>query len=410
MGFKGLITASNWVTANDDILGPLERASYTSGDFIDRHGYYGGIHEGEAAAWSIREDHEIGHRSALGFENAEFQKPISFTHPAFDLKINGMPSMISETTFTRPNRYRTEAPLFYAAYGALQGSDSIIHFALDSAEWQVKPRYFIQPWTLMSPTMMGQFPAAALIYRQGLIGEGEMMADVTLTLADAKALKGSPLSQQANLDSLRQADISGTSILSRDAAIDPRVHLIGRTQLNLTNQSKPQKIRDLAPFINEAEKTITSSTRELQLNYGRKLLRLDSPSAQGIVGNLRAANITDLPQVSIQSDLELGSIILVSLDGKTLKDSGKILLQVMSEEKPTGYKDEPIGNGRFKITQLGTDPWLFREPICTVQLKRNDIAKLKVTPLDLNGYPKGPAETSATITLKPDTAYYLIEN
>ena len=50
-----------------------------------------------------------------------------------DPSYDGKPSMISETTWNRPNRYRSEAPLFYAAYGALQDSDAIVHFALDTA-------------------------------------------------------------------------------------------------------------------------------------------------------------------------------------------------------------------------------------------------------------------------------------
>ena len=40
LGFKGLITASNWVTASPQVLGPLEKYSYTVTDFIDRHGYF----------------------------------------------------------------------------------------------------------------------------------------------------------------------------------------------------------------------------------------------------------------------------------------------------------------------------------------------------------------------------------
>ena len=39
--------------------------------------------------------------------------------PHYDNK----PSMISETSFDRPNRYRSEAPLYYACYGALQDSN-----------------------------------------------------------------------------------------------------------------------------------------------------------------------------------------------------------------------------------------------------------------------------------------------
>ena len=36
--------------------------------------------------------------------------------------------------------------------------------------------YFMQPWTLMSPGSMGQFPAAALVYRQGLVSPGPVSA------------------------------------------------------------------------------------------------------------------------------------------------------------------------------------------------------------------------------------------
>lgn len=409
LGFKGLITASNWITANDGILGPLERASYLPGDFIDRHGYFGGLHEGDNAAWSIREGHVFSHRSALGFEAPSPDKPRELSHPAFDLKINGMPSMISETTFTRPNRFRTEAPLFYAAYGALQGSDSIVHFALDSADWSVKPNYFMQPWTLMSPAMMGQFPAAALIYRQGLIDEGELMASLTLTLADAKALKGSPLAQQANLDALRQQDVTKTAGSKPGSAVDPRIHLIGRTRLNLTESAGPSTRRDLAPFIDAKAQTVTSSTRQLVLDHGRRLLRLDSPRAQGLVGNLRTAGTTRLGQVEIASGLDLGAIVVVSLDGRALADSGRMLLQVMTEERPSGFTDEPLGQGRFRITQLGTDPWLIREPQGIVRLMRSDAAKLRVIPLDANGDPQGKPTRADRIELLANAVYYLIE-
>lgn len=408
LGFKGLVTASNWITANDAIFGPLERASYTSGDFIDRHGYFGGVLEGQDAAWSIREGHAFTHRSALGFDPPEPGKPREFSHPAFDLKINGMPSMISETTFPRPNRFRTEAPLLYAAYGALQGSDAIVHFALDSAEWRVKPGFFMQPWTLMSPAMIGQFPAAAVIYRTGCIDEGDLMARANLTLTDATALKGSPFRQTANLDALRAADVPGNRNGPAVSAIDPRIHLIGRTRLDLTDKPGASEIKDLAPFIDDRKQTVTSSNRQLVWDYGRRLLRIDSPRAQGLVGDLRAAGNARLSHVSIQSGLDLAAVVVVSMDGKPLDQSARMLLQVMTEEQPSGFRSEPVDRDRFRITRLGEDPWLVREAQGSVCLTRSDAAKLKVTPLDANGYPLKPTGDASRITLRPDTAYYLI--
>ena len=34
-------TCSNWTTASPEVFGPLENLSYTAGDFIDHHGYFG---------------------------------------------------------------------------------------------------------------------------------------------------------------------------------------------------------------------------------------------------------------------------------------------------------------------------------------------------------------------------------
>jgi hypothetical protein len=408
LGFKGLITASNWTTANNDILGPLEKYSYTVGDFIDRHGYWGGLHQGEHAAWSIRNGHTYTQRSALRFDPPEPGKPREITHPAFDPKYNGLPSMISETTFNRPNRHRTEAPVFYAAYGALQGSDSIVHFAHDGAQWQVKPNFFMQPWTLMSPTQMGQFPAAALLYRQGLIREGDLMADVHIPLDDAIALKGSPLVQSANLDELRKADVSGEAGATAGGKIDPLIHLIGRTSITIAPQAGKTQVKDLAPFLDAAAQTVKSSTGELHLDYGKGLLRLTADKAQGAAGNLREGGALDLPALTIESPLDLACILLVPLDGQPVTGSKKLLLQVMTEEKATGFATEDAGSGRLRITSIGTDPWLFRNPEGTVTFKRADAAALRIQPLDFNGYPAGEALKGPVLRLLPGTAYYLV--
>jgi hypothetical protein len=205
LGFKGVITASNWATASPEIFGPLERWSYTPGDFIDRHGYFSVAHKGDNAEWSIRNGHTYTDRSALRFEASTPDKPKQFVHPAMDVTYDNKPSVISETTWNRPNRFRSEAPLYFACYGALQGSDAIVHFALDGANWSVKPGFWMQPWTLMAPSQMAQFPAAALIYRWGLVKMGDLLARIDLNTNDLLNLKGTPLPQDGNFDELRLA-------------------------------------------------------------------------------------------------------------------------------------------------------------------------------------------------------------
>jgi hypothetical protein len=115
-----------------------------------------------------------------------------------------------------------------------------------------------------------------------------------------------------------------------------------------------------------------------------------------------------LKDLSVSSDLELGHIIAVALDDQPLAKSGRILLQVMSEEQETNHKTEPVSPTVKRIVSIGTDPWQVRELNGTVRFKRADAAQLKVTALDFNGYPVGPAGTAKEIQLQPTTIYYLI--
>jgi len=150
-------------------LDPLERLSYTAGDCIDRHGYFSSIHQGDALGYSICNGQTFSNRSALRFDPAEPGKPKDFTNPAMDLHYNQMPSMISETTFNRLNRYRSQGPLYCAAYGSLQGSDAIVHFAFNGTACEVQPGGGRDPGSVVTPAMLGQFSAAALLYRKSLI-------------------------------------------------------------------------------------------------------------------------------------------------------------------------------------------------------------------------------------------------
>lgn len=408
LGFKGLITPSNWSTASPEVFGPLEKLSYTTGDFIDRHGYFESNHKGDNAAWSIRDGHTYSDRSALRFEADDPTKPRQFVHPIMDPHYDGKPSMISETTFCRPNRYRSEAALYFAAYGALQDSDGIVHFAFDGDHWSVKPNFWMQQWTLMTPAMMGQFPAAALIYRRGLVAPGRVLAEIKLNKTDLLRLKGTPLPQDAALDELRLADVPQGAEMKPGQRIDPLIHYAGRVAVNFVDEPGSIKATDLTPFVNHAKKTVASSTGELKLDYDKGVLAVNAARAQGVSGALRLAGLVDLNDLSVTSDLELGHIIAVALDNQPLAKSSRILLQVMSEEQETNHKSEPVSPTVKRIISIGHNPWQVRELNGTVRFKRTDANQLKVTALDFNGYPAGSIGTAQEIKLQPATIYYLV--
>lgn len=422
LGFKGLITASNWATASPEVFGPLEKFTYTSGDFIDRHGYFGCRNEGQFSEWSMRDGHSWVDRSALRFESEEPGKPASFVHPAMDPKYDNKPSMISETTWNRPNRHRGEAPLYLAAFGALQDSDCIVHFAKDGVDWSVKPGYFMQPWTLTAPTQLGQFPAAALIYRRGLVKTGDVMADVTLDVEDLLTLSGTPLPQDAAFDELRLKDVPQGTTLKQGQRIDPLIHYVGRTRVTFRSPVAPRQegrtgksahplvtLTSLAPFIDHAKKLVSSQTGELKLDWGKGVLTINAPAAQGASGDLKSAGEIKLADVTLSIPLDVAHVVVVSLDDKPLATSKRMLLQLMTEEQPTNFRSESLGDRRHRITSIGENPWRVRKLEGVVRLRRADAAKLKVTALDQFGQPTAATSSGDPIKLQAETMYYSIE-
>jgi hypothetical protein len=408
IGFKGVICTSGWTTASPEYLGPLDKYTNTVGDYVDRHGYFGGSRRGPNDGWAVMNTQVYADRSALRFDPETPGKPKLFVNPVMDPHYDGKPSVISETSFDRPNRYRSEGPLYYACYGALQDSNGFMMFALDSDHWSAKPGYFMQPWTLMSPGTMGQYPAAALIYRTGLISPGDMLVNLNLKIADLEALKGTPMPQDASFDELRLKDVPKGTSLNASSVIDPLVHYAGRTSVSFSETGAPAQLVDLAPYVDRAAQTVTSTNKQLKLDYGKGALTINAPGAQGASGNLKAAGTVETEDLSIASVLELGHIIAVALDGKPLATSSKILLQVMSEERSSGFRTQPAGNGEHRITDIGHDPWLVKELSGTVKLKRADAASLTVTALDFNGYPLKSVGTATEIKLNRETVYYLI--
>lgn len=62
---------SNWKTASAQYLDPLDKYANAVADFYDRHGYFGGLHQGPNSAWNIEVNQTYDDRSALKFRFAD---------------------------------------------------------------------------------------------------------------------------------------------------------------------------------------------------------------------------------------------------------------------------------------------------------------------------------------------------
>lgn len=401
LGFKGLVVCSNWITADERTLGPLDKWSNLVGDFVDRHGYFSGPHKGERAGWAVSVGDLYADRSALLLPRRE----PSFSLPVMDIGYNGKPSIISEINWTPPNRFRAEFPILCAAYGALQGSDGFFFFALNGPFWQ----RMLSKFAIQTPTVMGQFPACAWLYRKGLIKTASTVVKVEVKLADLFALRGVPVRAPVNLDELRAKDIpaGGTAKTDQLEALDPLAFFVGRVSLNISEQGGSSEIADLSRFIDRNRQRVTSATGELEWDYGRGVVLLKSPMAQGAVGFLRDMGRIELPDVALEFGDDYGAVLVVAMDGNPLRTSRKVLVQVVTEEQNNGWQTEPQGD-LLRIVQLGAAPLLMRQCTGTLQFHRPDALRLRVTALDDNGYPVKVIGNAAHIGLQPDTLYYLV--
>jgi len=66
----------------------------------------------------------------------------------------------------------------------------------------------------------GQFPATALIYRQGLVRTAARVVQVQLALTNLYALKGTPIPAPVNFDQLRGTNVPPGSTLTNVSVID----------------------------------------------------------------------------------------------------------------------------------------------------------------------------------------------
>ncbi len=404
LGYQGLIYASNWATADARILGPLDKSANAVADFMDRHGYFGGMHEGERASYSLSSGDRYRDRSALLFTTDDPKQQHDFNLPIMDLRYNDLPSTITEINWAMPNRFRAEFPLLAAAYGSLQDSDGFFFFATGNHDWVQA----LDKFTIASPTIMGQFPATALIYRRGLVKPGSTVADISLGMKEIEALNGAPINAPQNLDEFRARDIPPGQTLKTEQvnSLDPLAFLVGKVTIRFTPQAMPSQLANLATSIDRTAKTVRSNTGELLWDYNKGLVTVNAPKSQGATGFLRHAGTLDLADVRLAAEMDYGTIVLVALDDRPLAQSQKMLLQVMSEDQNLGWKTD--GKSPKTIQSVGSAPIVIHNLQGQVSLKRADANQIMVTALDHRGYPQATIGNASTIVLRPDILYYLL--
>jgi hypothetical protein len=404
--FGGLVNACNWTVADPNLTGAIERWTYTAGDVIDVHGYFGGEHKGDGAEFSVRVGHTF--KDAAAVLNPG-KLPLRFQ------QIEGLPQIITELGFPQPNRYRADGVFLSSAYGSLQGADGLFFFIVNSNYLRDTA---MQKFPVASPAISAAFPAAALVYRRGDVKEAQPVVHQVLNPDDLFAMKGSGGWSADALDEFRRRDLPpGANLTGGVSKIEEMAPYVGPVVRAFGGDPARGWRKDLSRYIDREKQTVTSLTGELRWDFGRGVAVMDTPKAQGAAGFLGKAGEVTAANLKVNVANEFATVTAVSLDNLPLASSRKVLVQVMTQEQPYGFRTEGdrivnLGGAPFGVKKIeGTAELLF-----TPGSGGGGSGSAKVVALDENGYATRKSATakagngagSLVLPLLEDVIYYVV--
>lgn len=409
LGCKQLINAGNWKTCDPVLVEDAERYSYTANEVIGKNHYFSGLHTGRTRGWQILPDHIFTNLSAA-------RQPRDL--PTCIKQVWEHPFIIPESLWVPPNRYESEGPVIVASQQCLNGVDTFFWFANGAVEWVPAVRgQNVTKWTYATPMQLGQFPAAALMYRRGYVRQGEPVVIERRRLDDIWQGRLPLLAETPAYDPNRdEGDFAAD--LNLDSPIDPLVFLVGPVFAEYDADPADTMVSDYQEYIDRQRQIVRSNTDQIAIDYGRGVYTVDAPQAQAAVGFLGSVGAVELADVDIRCGNDHASLAVVSLDGKPLARSEKLLVQAGTFQRPAGWKVERIElvideepTDAYRIMDTGEEPWQIRKIEATVSVANDAVTR--AVQLDANGMPQQEVQCTRrdgriTVDLPPDTLYLLL--
>ena len=383
LGCRQLINAGNWKTADQVVLDDAERWSYTTNQVIGKNHYFDGFHKGVNVGWQILKGQTFTSKSYI---KNPYNSPLNVR------QVVGHPFIIPESLWVPPTRYEAEAPLIVAAQSSLTGLDILFWFATAVPEWQQPTKTAGVKWTFAVPMTLGQFPAAALMFRQSYLREGPVVVHEERHLQDIWDRKMPLIAESGAWDPNRDTGPSPSDVPAK-VGLNQLAYLVGRVEVVYGGDPSKNKVADLSNYIDSDNKRVKSISGEIETDLERGIYRIDSPRAQGVAGMLGKAGMQRLSDVTIISKNDYACVTAVSLDDKPIASSARILVQIGTIARPTGWKEKPMriltkeGNSLAgaRIIDIGGPPWRVEKMHGALGVKNPSINK--ATTLDPNGMP-----------------------
>ena len=369
--------------------------------------YYTAVHEGPNAGWAIV-------NGDMFTDDSVILRPRDL--PVNAKQVDGHPIIIPESSWVPPLSYQSEGPFLVAAYQSLSGVGAYYWFATGEEDWrQPGSANGYMPsegkWVCATPMLMGQWPAAALMYRMGYVRKGPPAVVECRALEDLWSRRTPIIAEDPGFDPNRDTgNIAPKSNIK--GGVDPLAFLVGPVVARYGEDPSKSTVANLADYSDPAAKMVRSITGELAWDYGKGICTLNAPRAQGATGFLGKAGMLALADTDIIAQNDYATVLLVSLDGQPLSSAARVLVQVGTRERPTGWQTRPVqvkaGDALRpgeKVVSFGTAPWQIAAADITVRIANPKLRTAHV--LDANGMP------TADLRLKDEAgrkAFHFPEN
>ncbi|NOX55416.1 MAG: hypothetical protein GXP27_13455 [Planctomycetes bacterium] len=379
-GYDGELIGSNWQAGRAFSHYYNLHSDYRVG-LIDRHNYFGG---GRGSRFN---DASMLRVPGGGMLSAGMQQVID------------RPFMLSEWVHVFPNPWGVEGPAILAAYGlGLQGWDASFVFQ-NRDEGRFLDELGRSRWEVMTPQILGLFPAVARMVLRGDVRESDQVAPRFVhipSLRDARLDFDDRIVQQYDIKSFDSDKVPAQALAAARCVID------------FTDRDRSTPMFDLIPYRHDG--ALVSSTRQLRWFPGQTkhdgMITIDTRATKAVIGFAEGRRF-QLGSVTITPQSRFAAIFVTARQrDRDLSNAKDILLIALARARNTGMKT--FGN---RLIQRGGPPIRLEPVRAEIRLQRR--GRFRVYRLDHSGRLTQETLTPLSGTIRLDTGrdrtpYYLI--
>ncbi len=295
-------------------------------------------------------------------------------------RVFGKPFTVTEFNYCNPNPYRVEGGPLMGAYAGLQDWDGLYRFAWSHSNYAMQnmtePRGFD---SVNDPQAQMADRIIAALFLRGDVKAADSAIAFGFSPEMIRGLQGAARAAGPYPDEFSQIGLyTRIGTIAKDASFK-NVQKFNFLADNWTN-SLPEDVRKAMDALKNDSK-ITSATGELSLDSTAKTFKVVTPKTETLTFSGDAsAKVLNVKNADVYQ-----TIALISLDGKALAESRKMLLIQLTDVAGSG---EILGNEKRTILESwGNLPALLQKGKADVELAVSSSMKVEALKFDgsLNG-------------------------